>query len=123
VSIKPTGIAIYRSHQNRNIHGSDNPHENLPPPRWSLWFVAHIVKTPNRYSAKRGFGLIRWGCLVGICPSACNQAGCLKTAGGRFGLIRGRVFGVGRRAFWNAPHMERRDPLHLNWATIFSLAG
>jgi hypothetical protein len=50
VSIKPTGIAIYRSHQNRNIHGSDNPHENLPPPRWSLWFVAHIVKTPNEKS-------------------------------------------------------------------------
>ena len=47
VPIKPTRIAIYRSHQNRNIHGSNNPHENLPPPRLSLWLVAHIVETPN----------------------------------------------------------------------------
>ena len=45
----------------------------------------------------------------------------MKMAGDRFGLIRGRLVGTCRRAFWNASHVARLEPLHSNWATIFSL--
>jgi hypothetical protein len=47
-----------------------------------------LAMTPNRYSAKAGFGLRRECQFSGFVSSDYNEIGCAENAGGRFGLSR-----------------------------------
>ena len=66
-----------------------------------------VSMPPNRYSAKAWFGLSREGRFDGLVSCACNQVGCAKMTGDRFGLSGESGFGTWHGALVNASHVER----------------